>query len=168
MRIPFETLVLGAGGLLILIVVYIVWRRGVKKIYQFELIFMKAGVNQHEMIRGDSLNFTHEFDSKNFEIKSDRLYRVKPGLPTRIYFRFVGISQRFILAFQTGKEDPITSIKHKVSSRVLCEVKDSRALDKALRNEFAVPMDLKKMIIIAGIGILVVVVYLVATGQVVI
>jgi len=50
----------------------------------------------------------------------------------------------------------------------LSEVKDSRALFKALKNEFSIPMDLKRIVIIIGGIMIVALVYLVATGQVVI
>jgi len=136
--------------------------------YQFELVFMGPGVNQHEMIRGNSLDFEHDHDSKKFKITSDRLYRVKPGILKRLLFKFVGINQKFIVIYQKGKKLPVSPVDIKISSRVLGEVKESRALDKALRSEFAVPMDLKKILMIMGFLIIAVIAWLVVTGQVVI
>lgn len=137
-----------------------------RKIYQFEIVFMRPGVNDHIFVRGDSLDFEHEHDSKKFNITSDRLYRVKPGIFTRFMFKLKGINQRFIVSFQKDKKTPISPQSVKVSSRILNEVKSSRALDKALRGEFAVPMDLKKLIIIMEFIALVAVVYVLMTGQV--
>lgn len=151
-----------------LIFVFLWWRRGVKKKYQFEMIFMKPGVNDHEFFRSEKLDFNHDHDSKKYEIKSERIYRVKPGLLKRIQFRIVGINQLFIIAFQDGKTEPIKPGAVKITSRILGEVKDSKALKKALKNEFAIPMDLKKIVIIIGCVLLAVVVILVATGQLVI
>lgn len=157
-------LILAVCGFLI----YLIWRVRVKKPYQFEIIFMKSGFNDHVFIRGDSLDFTHDHDSKKYTIKSDRLYRVKPSIAMRVYFKLVGISQGFLIVFQKGKKIPVSPADVKISSRVLNEVKESRALDKALKNEFHVQMDLKRIIIILGVVILGIVIYLVATGQVVI
>ena len=156
------------GALMIFTYLGIRWRLNVTKKYQFELIFMKPGVNQHEMIRGEELSFNHEHDSKDFKITSERLYRVKPPILKRIQFKLVGINQRFIVVFQDGKKDPIQPVNVNVSSRILSEVKDSRALFKALKNEFSIPMDLKRIVIIIGGIIMIALVYLVATGQVVI
>ena len=153
-----------------MIFVYLIvrWRLNVTKKYQFELIFMKPGVNEHEMIRGDELSFNHEHGSKEFKITSERLYRVRPPIMKRIQFKLVGINQRFIVVFQDGKTEPIQPVNVNVSSRILSEVKDSRALFKALKNEFSIPMDLKRIVIIIGGIMIVALVYLVATGQVVI
>ncbi|MBA7491396.1 hypothetical protein ES702_01941 [subsurface metagenome] len=137
-------------------------------IYQFELVFMGPGVNQHEFIRGDSLDFEHERESKKVKITSDRLYRVKPGIFKRLLFKIKGINQKFIVIYQKGKKIPVAPVEIKISSRVLGEVKESRALDKALKSEFAIPMDLKKILMIMGFLVIVVIAWLVVTGQVVI
>ena len=168
MIIPVETQLLILGALMIFIFLIARWRLNVTKKYQFELIFMKPGVNHHEMIREDKLSFNHEHEKKEFKITSERLYRVKPPIMKRIQFKLVGINQRFIVVFQYGKTDPIQSVNINVSSRILSEVKDSRALFKALKNEFSIPMDLKRIVIIIGGIMIVALVYLVATGQVVI
>jgi len=148
--------------------VFLIWRTRVQKIYQFEMIFMKPGVNEHEFFKSENLDFEHDHDSKKYKIKSERIYRVKPGLFTRIKFKLMGINQLFIIAFQAGKTEPIKPGPVKITSRILGEVKDSQALKKALKNEFAIPMDLKKIVIIIGCVLLAVVVFLVATGQLVI
>ena len=168
MEIPlyFQLTVLGA--LMIFVYLIVSWRLNVTKKYKFEMIFMKPGVNEHEFFRSEDLDVEHDHDSKKYEIKSERIYRVKPGLLKRIHFRIVGINQLFIIAFQAGKTEPIKPGSVKVTSRILGEVKDSQALKKALKNEFAIPMDLKKIVIIIGCVLLAVVVFLVATGQLVI
>jgi len=168
MKIPVEVQLLILGALMIFVYVIVRWRLNVTKKYQFELIFMKPGVNDHEMIRGDELSFNHKRETKDFKITSERLYRVKPPIMKRIQFKLVGINQRFIVVFQDGKKDPIQPVNVNVSSRILSEVKDSRALFKALKNEFSIPMDLKRIVIIIGGIMIVALVYLVATGQVVI
>lgn len=157
-------LVLIAGLLLI----YGLWRRGVENVYQFETVFMRPGLNEHNFTRGDELDFQHDHESKKYEIKSERIYRVKPGLKTRIQFKIVGLRQRFIIVFQHEKTEPLKPVNVKISARILAEVADSQALKKALKNEFAVPMELKKIVIIAGLVIIAAVIYLVATGQMVI
>lgn len=168
MKIPVHTVILSIIGIVSLLLIYLIWRVTVKKVYQFELIFMRAGVNDHIFLRESRLSFTHEYNAKEYKITSDRLYRVKPPIFTRLIFKLKGIKQRFIVIFQKGKKTPIKPIEVSVSSRVLDEVRKSRALDRALRSEFALPMDLKKIIIILGFVVVVIISYLVVTGQVVI
>jgi len=168
MEIPFQMILLIIFATTIFFMIYLIWRIRVTNIYQFEIVFMKPGVNPHKFIRGSSLDFVYEHESNKYNITSDRLYRVKPGLFTRIMFILKGINQRFIVVFQKGKKTPIAPQKVEVSSRILNEVKESRALDKALRGEWSIPWDLKKILLVMGFIVLVAVVYLVVTGQVVI
>lgn len=171
MSISWELLIteLVILGLSMYIVYALVTRRlNVKNRYQFETVFMRPGLNDHKFTRGDELDFQHDHDSKKYEIKSERIYRVKPGLKTRIQFKIVGIRQRFIIVFQDNKTEPLTPVNVKISARILAEVADSQALKKALKNEFSVPMELKRIVIIIGLVILAAVIYLVATGQMVI
>ena len=168
MKIPVITQLLILGALMAFVYVAAKWRLNVTKKYQYEIIFMKPGVNEHKMIRGDDLDFLYKYGSVDYEITSERIYRVKPGIITRFKFMLVGINQRFMVIFQEGKTVPLEPVKVKVSTRILGEVKDSRALFKALKNEFAMPMDLKKIIIIVACVVIVALVYLVATGQMVI
>ena len=168
MIIPVEVQLMILGALMIFVYLIVRWRLNVEKKYQFEFIFMRPGVNYHEIMRGDELEFSHKYETKTYKITSERLYRVKPRFMKRIQFKLVGINQKFIVTFQNGKYEPLEPVKVKVSSRILGEVKDSRALFKALKNEFSIPMDLKRIVIIIGGIIIVALVYLVATGQMVI
>lgn len=136
--------------------------------YQFELVFMDAGVNKHIFTRKNELNFEHKNNSKTYQIKSDRLYRVKPGIMGRLIYKLKGINQGFIVIFQKGKESPVAPVDVKITSNVLGEVRDSRALSKAFKAEFSVPMDLKKILIIMALVVIAVLAFLVMTGQVVI
>ena len=136
--------------------------------YQFELVFMDAGVNKHIFTRKNDLSFEYENNSKTYQIKSDRLYRVKPGIMRRLIYKLKGINQGFIVIFQKGKESPVVPVDVKITSNVLGEVRDSRALSKAFKSEFSVPMDLKKILIIMAFVVIAVIAFLVMTGQVVI
>ena len=136
--------------------------------YQFELVFMEAGVNKHIFTRKNELSFEYKNNSKKYQIKSDRLYRVKPGITRRLIYKLKGIKQGFIVIFQKGKESPVIPVDVKITSNVLGEVRDSRALSKAFKSEFSVPMDLKKILIIMAFVVIAVIAFLVMTGQVVI
>ena len=168
MIIPVEVQLMFLGALMIFVYLIVRWRLNVDKKYQFEFVFMRPGVNYHDLFRGDELEFEREYEEKKYKITSERLYRVKPRIMKRIQFKLVGINQKFIVTFQNKKYVPLEPVKVKVSSRILGEVKDSRALFKALKNEFSIPMDLKRIVIIIGGIIIIALVYLVATGQVVI
>lgn len=168
MIIPVEVQLMFLGALMIFVYLIVRWRLNVDKKYQFEFVFMRPGVNYHEIFRGDELEFSREYEEKEYKITSERLYRLKPPIMKRIQFKLVGINQKFIVTFQDNKYVPLEPVTVKVSSRILGEVKDSRALFKALKNEFSIPMDLRRIVIIIGGIIIVALVYLVATGQVVI
>jgi len=168
MIIPVEVQLMILGALMIFVYLIARWRLNVDKKYQFEFVFMRPGVNYHEIFRGDKLEFEREYEKKKYKITSERLYRVKPPIMKRIQFKLMGINQKFIVTFQDKKYVPLEPVTVKVSSRILGEVKDSRALFKALKNEFSIPMDLKRIVIIIGGIIIIALVYLVATGQVVI
>lgn len=133
--------------------------------YQFEVITMSPGVNHHEIISGEKLEFIHDMDGTEYEIKSERLYRVKVGPLTGLWFRLRGIKKRFIVSFQSEQTEPIAPAGElKVTARILKEVNESRALDKALRGEFSMPLDLKKILLIMGFVVVVIIAYVLVMG----
>ena len=134
------------------------------KPYQFDLILMSPGVNDHFRIEGDSLEFEHEHGGKKYQVKADRLYRVRVGMMTSLWFRVKGIKKRFLVAFHHKKTSPIAPVDVKVTARVLKEVNESRALGKALRGEFKLPMDLKKILLVMGFIVVVIIAYVMVMG----
>lgn len=134
--------------------------------YEFDMVFMKPGVNDHVMIRGSSLDFEHEIDGKKYEIKSDRLYRVKPGFPVRIWMKIRSVRERFTVVYPDTKTEPIAPVEVGVTARILKEVNESRALDKALRSEFKVPMDMKKILLIIGFLVICSIIYVLMSGEI--
>jgi hypothetical protein len=130
---------------------------------------MTPGVNYHKRIKGDSLEFSFKDGETEYQVKSDRLYRVKVGRLTGLWFRLRGIKKRFKIGFQDKKTEAIqVPDQVKVSSRLMKEVNESRALDKAMRGEFKVPLDLKKILLIMGFIVVVIIAYVLVTGEVVI
>lgn len=134
--------------------------------YQFEIVLMSPGVNDHQIISGAALEWEFTHEKKKYQIKSERLYRVKVRLPLRVWFYLRGIKQRFLIVFQHKKTKPVTAEEVEVSTRVLKKVNESKALGKALRSQFAVPMDLKKILLIIGFLVVVVIAYVMVTGEV--
>ncbi len=139
-----------------------------KKPYAFEMIFMRPGVNKHILVRGDKLNFTHEIDKKKYKVQPDRLYRVKPSKLLKFWMKFTGVKEKFIVSYQHKKTSPIFTKGVKVSTRILKEVNESRALGKAMRSEFKVSMDLKKILMIVGVVVIGIIAYLIVMGDLVI
>ena len=149
------------------ITVFMILRSVLKKPpYLFRMCFMTPGVDKHFTVYGDSLDFTHEIDEKKYEIKAERLYRFKPSLARKIFYKFRGIKQCFIIVYQHKKTDPLAPVDVKVSARILKEVSESRALDKALRSEFSVPWDLKKILMVIGFLVIAIIVWVVISGDV--
>lgn len=155
----------GVSVLASLVILYMLRNFYKLESYEFMMIFMNAGVNKHELIRGNQLDFKHKIGTREIEIKSDRLYRVKSGKLRGFYMILRGIKQRFIVVYQDTKTEPISPPEVKVSANVLREVNESRALDKALRSEFSVPMDTKKILLIIGFVIVVIIAYVMVTGE---
>ena len=135
-----------------------------KEPYEFILVFMRPGVNDHVKVGGSSLDFTHKHGKKEYEIKSDRLYRVKPRFPVRLWWRFLGVKERFLTVYRHKQTTPIEPEAIQVTARILKEVHDSRALGQAMRSEFKVPMDLKKILMIVGFLVIVAIVYVIVMG----
>jgi hypothetical protein len=162
-EILFYILCTVVGILIGLFVIYL--KKGRKEPYEFLVINMRAGVNAHKKIKGESLEFETTIDNKKIKIMPDRLYRVKSGRVRKILDRFYGIKQRFLVIYQKGKKEPIKPPSVKVSARILKQVNESRALGKSLSSEFSVPMDLKKILIIFGFVLVVIVAwYIVQMG----
>lgn len=170
-EIPVQTLIIlmGVSVLIVLLMIRALMLKYRADPYQFDVITMKPGVNKHERVTGSQLEFTHTDDTTDYKIKSERLYRVKVGKFTGLLFRMRGIRQRFLVGYQHNQTDPIAPPDEiKVSARVLKEVNESRALDRALAGEFNLPMDPKKILILMGFVVIVAIAYLMITGGIVI
>lgn len=157
----FLCLVIGIPSIILILVL----KKNMKReAYEFVLVFMRPGVNDHVLIRGSKLDFIFEHDKKKYQIKSDRLYRVKPPRPLRLWWRFIGVKERFLSVYPHGEKEPIGPTQVKVTTRILKQVNDSRALNKAMSSEFKVPWDLKKILMIVGFVVIVAVVYVLVMG----
>jgi len=131
------------------------------------MIFMKPGIDEHTKIRGSSLEFeTEKINGKKYQIKADRLYRVKAGPRGGLVRWIKGITGSFIAVYQDKQTDPIVTPSVAVSSRILKEVHESRALGSALKSEFKVPWDMKKILLVIGFIIIAAVVYVLVTGEI--
>lgn len=149
------------------IVLFLVLRIVLKKDpYKFKMIFRSPGVDSHVTVYGASLDFSHTVDSTEYEIKAERLYRVKPGRLRKLVHKVRGIKESFVIVYQHEKTEPLAPGKVKVSARILKEVSESRALDRALKSEFKVPWDLKKILMVIGFLVVAVVIWVVISGEV--
>ena len=150
-----------------LALVFLILRSVLKKPpYLVKMIFMTPGVDKHETVYGDSLDFNHKIGNKTYKIKAERLYRFKPKLPRKILHKFRGIKQCFIIVYQDKKTEPLAPVDVKASARIIKEVSESRALDKALKSEFSVPWDLKKILMVIGFLVIAIIVWVVISGDV--
>ena len=164
---PAYILFLGLAVLVIPTLGIIILRTIMKRDpYEFELIFMRPGIDDHVKIRGSSLDFTHEINKKKYTIEPDRLYRIKPGIGGKIWKWITGVKESFLVIYQHNKTKPISTPKVKISARILKEVHESRALGTALKSEFKMPMDLKKIALIIGFVVIAAVVYVLVTGEI--
>jgi hypothetical protein len=159
MKLPISTLMILVGSSCLIVIMmtraWLLKYRGDP--FQFELVLMRPGVNIHKRITGSEL----EFETKDGGVKVSPL--------ERILFKLRGIERRFIVTFQHGETDPIKPLDGiDITSRVLKQVNESRALDKALRGEFKMGTDLKKLIMIIGVILVVVIAYVLYSGGIVV
>lgn len=160
---------IGVSILTSLIILVLLRKNFMSDPYEFDLILMGPGVDHHVRISGDSLEFSHKHGEKEYEVKADRLYRVRVGRITGLWFLLRGIKKRFLLGYQYEKTEPISPEGElKVTARVLREVNESKALGKALRGEFKLPMDLKKILLIMGFIVVVIIAYVLVSGGIVV
>lgn len=166
MTIPELVFWLVVGGFAPLLLIVVIWVNRKRTRYLFEMVFMSPGVNDHFTVYGDTLDFKHKVGETEYEIKAERLYRLKPGMLKRIWLKIRGVNQCFIVVYQDKKTEPVAPVDVKVSARILKEVSESRALDKALRSEFKVPWDLRKIILVIGFLVVAVVIWVMISGEV--
>lgn len=151
-----------------ILVILIIRLWSLKGRYVFDLVQMMPGVNKYTRVKSDKLEFKHKIGDMELEIESDRLYRVKSPLHEKIIFWIRGISNKFLVIYRKGKNKPVKFETSKVSARTMKIIEESRALEAAMKDEFSIPWDMKKFIIVLGALIIISVTYLVMTGQVVI
>ena len=137
-----------------------------KKPYKFKMIFRTPGLDEHFTVYGDTLDFSHKVGEKEYSIKAERLYRLKPRIHIRMWYKFRGIKKSFIIVYLDKQTDPVAPVPVEVSARILREVSESRALDKALRSEFKVPWDMKKILMVIGFLVIAVVVWTLISGEI--
>ena len=104
--------------------------------YKFKMIFRSPGVDTHFTVYGDALSFKHKIGDQEYEIKAERLYRFRPGIAQRILYKFRGIKESFFIVYLDKKTEPLAPGTAKVSARIIKEVSESRARDRALKSEF--------------------------------
>ena len=159
-------------GIIVPVLLFMMLRIALKKKpYKFKMIFRTPGLDTHFTVYGDNLDFSHKIAEKEYEIKAERLYRLKPNrlkpkILTKIWFKIQGVKESFIIVYLHGKTEPLAPVNVAVSARILKEVSESRALDKALRSEFSVPWDLKKILMVVGFLVIAVVVWVLISGEV--
>ncbi len=136
--------------------------------YQFKMIFRSPGVDEHITVYGDKLDFEQEIEKKKYAIKAERLYRVKPGLWMRIFNKFRGVKESFVIIYLHNKKTALAPVTVHASARIIYEVSQSRALNKAFSSEFSVPWDLKKILMVIGFLVVAVIIYVVISGDVII
>ena len=154
-------------GIIVPVLLFLMLRIALKKkAYKFNMIFRTPGLDTHFTVYGDTLDFSHKVEEKEYEIKAERLYRLKPKILKKMWYKLRGIKESFIIVYLNGKTEPLAPVKVEVSARILKEVSESRALDKALRSEFAVPWDLKKILMVVGFLVIAVVIWVVISGEI--
>jgi len=156
------------------LVILIVWKRhkiGKKGHFRYEIVIKDKGLNHHIITRNDKLNFTFkpknkDLKGKTYEIKSDNLYHVKRGPLMKLMDSTFGVYSRFLIVFQSGKQDPIAYSEPTRTPTTLRVVSESTALKQALKDEFAKALNVKWIFIIFLLLCVGVLAYFFMTGQI--
>lgn len=126
---------------------------------------MKDGVNFWQTIAKDELTWKH---SDSYEIEPTCLYELEMNPKLRIKHWIRRIKNTFIVVFREDNPQGVVYKNPERSAYTLKVVGESRALGQALKEEFKKAMDPKKLFMLIVLAIVIGVVYLIATGQVVI
>lgn len=122
--------------------------------------------DQHKWVkvRNDAMIFKHKVGNKEISIETKDLYEIEPGTLARLRMRMKGIKSAFIVVFDK-KGEPIGYQPAKRSAYLLKTVQESRALSKALRDEFKQAIEGKTLFMYIILIVVAIVAYLVITGQ---
>jgi hypothetical protein len=130
--------------------------------HEFRIIEMSEGLNTWELVYNEKLSFKHG----KYEIEPEALYKVRPRFGDRVRWFINGIDAGFIIVF---KKDTATAIKFARPTRsaeVLLTVEQSRALGRALRDEFKQAIGGRTIWIIIFVIVVGVLVYYFYTGRI--
>ncbi len=130
---------------------------------EFNIIVMDDGINQWERVKNEGLTFTTD---QKYEVKPDALYRLRPGLATRIRWYAQGIKAGFLIVFKKDKAEAIKYEKPKRTAETLRTVEESRALGKALADEFREAIGGRTIFIVIAVVVVGVLVYYFYTGRI--
>lgn len=131
--------------------------------YEFHLCLVG---DRHRWIktRNDAMAFNHTEGETEYSIETKDLYEIEPGAMTRLKWRLKGIKSGFIVVFDK-KNEPIGYQAPSKSAYLLKTVEESRALSKALRDEFKKAIEGKTLFMYVILIVVAIVAYLVITGQ---
>ena len=131
--------------------------------YEFHLCLVG---DRHRWIktRNDSMAFNHTEGETEYSIETKDLYEIEPGAMTRLKWRLKGIKSGFIVVFDKENK-PIGYQAPSKSAYLLKTVEESRALSKALRDEFKKAIEGKTLFMYVILIVVAIVAYLVITGQ---
>lgn len=130
---------------------------------EFNIIIMDDGINQWKRVKNEGLAFTTEGD---YEVKPDALYRLRPGLGTKIRWYVTGIRAGFLIVFKKDQAQAIKFEKPKRTAETLRTVEESRALGKALADEFREAIGGRTIFIVIAVVVVGVLVYYFYTGRI--
>lgn len=130
---------------------------------EFNIIIMDDGINQWKRVKNEGLTFTA---TDGYEVKPDALYRLRPGLGTKIRWYVTGIRAGFLIVFKKDQAQAIKFEKPKRTAETLRTVEESRALGKALADEFREAIGGRTIFIVIAVVVVGVLVYYFYTGRI--
>lgn len=134
--------------------------RGTSQPYHFEIITLRKGSNKHEILRKDTLEFSHG----NLKVQPEKIYLVASNPIYWIINKIQGIKARFLVIFLEGQTEALTYKTPKISPSLLKIVEESRALSRALKDEFKEAVNVRQLFFFLIILIVGVVIYMAMTG----
>ncbi len=144
------------------LLIYVLRKSKIVPRHEIRIITMGEGLNSWEFVTNEALSFKHGGKT----IEPDALYRVRPGLATRIRWKLAGISGGFITVFKKGETKAIKYEKPNRTAETLLTVKESRALGQALKDEFRQALGGRTIFIVIFVVVVGVLVYYFYTGRI--
>jgi hypothetical protein len=129
---------------------------------EYRIITMKEGLNSWEIVHNSELTFKHGTK----QIEPDALYKIRPRFIDRVRWALGNIAGGFIIVFKDGEDTAIKFEKPKRSAETILIIEQSRALGRALADEFKQAIGGRTIFIVILVIVVGVLVYYFYTGRI--
>lgn len=104
--------------------------------YKIEVVIMKDGINEHIFRRLSEFPHTIKHKDKEYEIKTDALFKIQISILKRIRNLLFLIFGEYMIIFREGETTPIIRFDSEISPQVLKVARTSTAVKGMIKEWF--------------------------------